>query len=345
MLTVRTADPKKDLPALVEMGAYVSIAAAFVSLDGLRRIEKQIKNALSRGSRFRILIDLISDNTEPQAVQKLTELSSSSRKFEVKAHIPIHSGAIFHHKLYLANGVNEDHIVFMTGSYNLTDAAFKRNVEHGLWVECDGAEPIGHQTLQVFNDLWKHPRSVTIDEELANSYADGWKNNADVAKSSAARKGFNQILKQRLEAEIEKRQQSEETLNKLSKFRQDFWKKYSESYPKDFRSRRLYRGSNVNHKTAGLVISQFLAQKDVGIYIRPRNLDFSLESKQRAQSSGPILEQMGLHLESNPNSRELKLLTKLPIDDSTNRDNWPKMIEWLHDKLQIYRGTVGKKNA
>ena len=113
-----------------------------------------------------------------------------------------------------------------------------------------------------------------------------------------------------------------------AKFRNDFWMFYTQRHPGDLQLSPGYKGSNVFPKISGLTLSMYLAQNGVGIYIRPDNA----EARQLAERCGPVLEEKGL-IQDWHSSRFQHI-------DSQNRENWPEMTDWLHDKFVAYREVI-----
>ena len=113
-------------------------------------------------------------------------------------------------------------------------------------------------------------------------------------------------------------------------FRRDFWQFYDQRHPGDVQIRPSHIDSNVYHDIAGLVVSQHLSRNRVGIYVRPRTGDDSEESAERVEHCRDIL---------NRGRGEDCLFT-----NTRDRQNWPEMTDWLHDRLLEY-GRVLTDNA
>ena len=339
MITVRTANPKDDFPALVNIEGDISIAVAYVTVSGLRNVTSGLRRRCKNGNNVRFLLALDGSGTEPAAVNQLVELSKRHKNhFQVKTFVPDPGQGIFHNKLYIAQQTNVGTITFITGSCNLTGGALWTNIEHGLWVECHSSENIGHETLAIFRQIWEHDQSISISDELANLYEEGCEKGPQGPASRPKWRRFARFLRDQVD--------NAKRPNLLTELRREFWAKYAQKHPEDFLSNHEYKGSTVDHKVNGLLICQSLTQREARIYIRPRNMDYTQGSLQRTQNYASILESSGgLTLLPNPTrDRDLRTLDKLRID-STNRDNWTEMIAWLHERLQTYRETVRKKNT
>ena len=126
-----------------------------------------------------------------------------------------------------------------------------------------------------------------------------------------------------------------EALNELRKFRHDFWHSYAQQYLEDIQLNPNFIDSNVYHRINGLVVSQYLAQRGVGVYLQKENRQYTDEDRGRIQIHEEDLIKQGMT--GGPNTQHVS--TSLPID-SNNQDNWPQMREWLHDTLGKFRDVI-----
>ena len=117
--------------------------------------------------------------------------------------------------------------------------------------------------------------------------------------------------------------------------RHDFWQFYTNRHPGDFQLRPGYRGSNVFLPVApGLVISQYLANWGVGIYLRERDRSDAQQTEEMEKYVEALQNELGI--DSNHNV--------LNIDDRWNRNNWPRMADWLHEQLVEYRRIITEQS-
>ena len=127
-------------------------------------------------------------------------------------------------------------------------------------------------------------------------------------------------------------------LTPLGKRCRDFWNLYAQRYPDDGGPRDY--GSNFYwHKVEDpdVHISQYMAQGDCGIYFPGQYWD------QLKGYEDSLRTELGVEL-GEPSSKSLAL-SKLSIE-SYDPENWPKMVEWMHEKLSEYRRVlaVGKRD-
>ena len=118
------------------------------------------------------------------------------------------------------------------------------------------------------------------------------------------------------------------------KFRYDFWKFYHQTYPEDRIVRPLHSDSGAQYSVSDVQISLYLALREVGIYIRPRPGDKRESTAQRILSISAALkgDDVGDAVSGN---RHHGTVRKLSVD-SHNRDNWPQIVEWMHEQLHKY---------
>ena len=117
-------------------------------------------------------------------------------------------------------------------------------------------------------------------------------------------------------------------LNRLRRKRNDFWHSYAERHPADIELDTDHNHSNVYHSVGGVLVSQYLAQRRVGIYLVEKSRSYDGEAL-RLMST--LRERLQLNL--GDSSEALTI-------DTNDRDNWPDMIDWLHEKLNDYRRVI-----
>lgn len=121
-------------------------------------------------------------------------------------------------------------------------------------------------------------------------------------------------------------------LNSLRKFRNDFWQSYVHQYPDDIELRPNHKDSNVYYPINDtLFISQYLSQRGVGIYLRERSRSNEQHSIELERYTEVLKSELGL--ESNTDFLNV---------DPWNRDNWPEMRDWLHERLGQFRRVVAQ---
>ena len=178
MVEVRTAGVKvitgdwaKYLGKLLALGGEISIAVAYIDRQGFNIIEEALNASPDKIERVRLLVDLKSCATHPDAVDGMVRLEGEKPgRFQCKEYfIKGHPHSIMHSKLLISS--REGSVTFLTGSCNLTQNAIERNKEHGIWVNCGKDQELGTPVLNDFEGLWGYfPCAVRIDEERAARY-------------------------------------------------------------------------------------------------------------------------------------------------------------------------------
>ena len=117
-------------------------------------------------------------------------------------------------------------------------------------------------------------------------------------------------------------------LNRLRRKRNDFWHSYAERHLADIQLNPEHIHSNVYHQISGVQVSQYLAQRKVGIYLVEQSRGYDDEARRLVS-----IYREGLQLNLGESSESL-------TTDTNDRDNWPDMIDWLHEKLGEYRRVI-----
>ena len=162
-----TARFSRDIPNIFERDGSLDLAVAFVTDAGLSLVQPALEQKLAAGLRVRLLLDLQEGATDPAALWGLVALARTyPRSLFLKAYVP--EQGILHSKVYISE--REDSVTLITGSANLSAAALKANVEHGLKVDGTVSDLVIAETRQEFASLWNSERAFSIDEEAARRY-------------------------------------------------------------------------------------------------------------------------------------------------------------------------------
>ena len=122
-------------------------------------------------------------------------------------------------------------------------------------------------------------------------------------------------------------------LSRLRRKRSDFWQAYAEQFPGEVNIAQDHSHSNIYHSVGGALLSQYVADGSVGIYLVEQSRDYDRETVRLISSYTE-----GLQLNLGGSSDDLAI-------DTNNRDNWPDMIEWLHGKLADYRQVIERYSS
>ena len=91
--------------------------------------------------------------------------------------------------------------------------------------------------------------------------------------------------------------------------------------------------SNIYHTVGRALVSQYVADGSVGIYLVEQSRGYDREASRLISSYTE-----GLQLNLGGSSEDLTI-------DTNNRDNWPDMIDWLHGKLADYRQVIERYSS
>ena len=158
------------LSVSIEQSKDVRIAVAFVSRAGLAMVEPSIKAAIRGGAQFEFLIGLDTRATEPAAVQRLYDLSRSSRSLRLYCSAPLTSPGIYHPKLYLLR--RDDLITSIIGSSNLTQGGLRSNVEVNVAIEANMKDELVSDIYDAYYRLRIQPKRLEPDGEFLALYAE-----------------------------------------------------------------------------------------------------------------------------------------------------------------------------
>ena len=122
-------------------------------------------------------------------------------------------------------------------------------------------------------------------------------------------------------------------LSRLRRKRRDFWQAYAEQYPGEVDIAADHSHSNIYHQMGGAMVSQYVADGSVGIYLVEQSRTYDREASRLVSS---YTERLQLNLGGS--TEDLSI-------DTNNRDNWPDMIDWLHGKLADYRQVMERYSA
>ena len=133
--------------------------------------------------------------------------------------------------------------------------------------------------------------------------------------------------------------------SEISEFRRLFWALYAQLYPKDAVKAGLrpgYARSNTWYKTAhpGVIVSQYLAKREVGIYCTspwgaPAEEIFpNLEGYEE-----PMRAELGVEVGE---AADVYGAVKSWRVETRDRGNWESMAGWLHRQLETYLEVIDR---
>ena len=143
----------------------IDLVVSFVRMTGVELLDAPLGDALERGACLRVLTTDYQSITEPGALERLQDLTQkwpgqvAVKVFEADA------TTSFHPKGYLfwSDGSDGDAVAWV-GSSNLSRSGLNGGIEWNVGV--DKVAPL----LRAFEELWKHPRAVTLDSDWLEQY-------------------------------------------------------------------------------------------------------------------------------------------------------------------------------
>ena len=135
-------------------------------------------------------------------------------------------------------------------------------------------------------------------------------------------------------------------LSERGRFNQEFWASYAQRYPDDgvpeSHADSIFR-CDVDGKNVEICLSLW-GTDGVAIYFLPardpldrrRNLPSEAAREHLRGREDAIRERLGVEIGGYPDYWFLDQRR----GDSTNREDWPELVEWLHQRLGEYRGAL-----
>ena len=154
----------------------VDIAVAFVMKSGVEVLQAEIKEALSRGARIRLLTGDYLDATDPIALVQLLDFEAQSGEIELRVYqtqkirSPITAlPTSFHPKAYIFTHADSSGTAFI-GSSNMSKTALSEGVEWDYRVISSRDHQGFNEARAAFDALFYHPATATLTEAWIEDY-------------------------------------------------------------------------------------------------------------------------------------------------------------------------------
>ena len=145
-------------------------ASAYLTKDGLGRLEQSIEKLLERDGCVSIAHAADCQITEPDAIQTLSRWNMDYGRMDYRVMLSLTKGpAKFHPKIYIASDDRENY-TSVIGSSNLTLSGLKSNVEVNCVIRGSKTENAIRESNQVFESLITLPEMVVPDGEWIRRY-------------------------------------------------------------------------------------------------------------------------------------------------------------------------------
>ena len=159
---------KNALVQALRLAEGADMLAAFVQPTGLAHLRGDIEDALRRGAKVRMLTGDYLNITSADALRTLLSLAGEFQNFEASFFLVQGAHTSFHPKSYIFT-TGRSSIAYV-GSSNLSGAALTRSVEWNLRLISEQDTDGLRQIQQGFEDLWSHPQTQTLTQDLIDEY-------------------------------------------------------------------------------------------------------------------------------------------------------------------------------
>jgi HKD family nuclease len=143
----------------IEASREVWIAVAFLKQSGLKLLETPVKEAIARGTRFKVICGLDLYITEPEAIRMLQDWFQGQDENVLRL-MPINNRRTFHSKVYCFHKRNGE-VTLLVGSANLTCGGIKNNNEASMLVHSSRQSQIYEEVQEFFVDCERKSNPVT----------------------------------------------------------------------------------------------------------------------------------------------------------------------------------------
>ncbi|MFZ4760421.1 MAG: DEAD/DEAH box helicase family protein, partial [Burkholderiaceae bacterium] len=147
----------------------VDIAVAFVMPSGVDRLLPHFEDLLERGGRLRLLTGDYLGITDPDALQRLLDLTTLHGAERIALRVFVTEGQSFHPKAYLLTRGIEDGVAYV-GSSNLSSSALTDGVEWNYRVASSRDAAGLRHVATAFEALFAHPSTRPLDERWIADY-------------------------------------------------------------------------------------------------------------------------------------------------------------------------------
>ncbi|MCQ2246651.1 MAG: DUF3427 domain-containing protein [Bacteroidaceae bacterium] len=148
-------------------------SVSFIKKAGLVLLSNDIKAALERGAKGRLITSTYQNFTDVESLNFFLRLTIAHKNFECHLDDECfvdsknYSTNGFHTKGYIFEFDNRSEIV--VGSSNITRYALLKNIEWDLVVDCQKNDDVYNNVMTEFNSLWTETK--VLNQELINIYA------------------------------------------------------------------------------------------------------------------------------------------------------------------------------
>lgn len=143
-----------------------SFSVSFIKKAGLVLLEREIKEALDRGAKGRIITSTYQNFTDINSLRTFLKWTREYSNFQCHLDFECFGDDGFHSKGYLFEYVNS--VEFIVGSTNITRFALLKNVEWNISLSSNEIVPSFDAAEVEFNKLWD--KTLPLSEDLIKEY-------------------------------------------------------------------------------------------------------------------------------------------------------------------------------
>ena len=154
-----------------------AFSVAFITTGGMAGLLQTLLELKNRNIKGRILTTDYLNVTEPQALRKLLEYPNIEVRF-----FETTPNQGFHTKGYIFD--EPDAVKIIVGSSNFTGKALAVNKEWNMLFVTTHQGAVAQNIADQFNELWKHPFTVKLTEEVIDRYQERYKANRQAKQKS-----------------------------------------------------------------------------------------------------------------------------------------------------------------
>jgi superfamily II DNA or RNA helicase len=150
-----------------------AFSVSFIKKAGLVLLANDIKSALERGAKGRLITSTYQNFTDVESLNFFLNLSFAFEGFECH----LDDECFYNENNYSTNGFHTKGYLFefdnrcelVVGSSNITRYALLKNIEWDLLVDCHKYDVVYQSALKEYEELWEHTLELT--QERINLYA------------------------------------------------------------------------------------------------------------------------------------------------------------------------------
>lgn len=206
------------LKKCIEKAEKISLNVSFIQESGVKILEKDLKEALTKGKKIEIITGTYLDITSPQALYRLLDLKNENLTVKIFEN---NNNISYHPKCYIFNyGDGSKELII--GSSNLSVSALSKGVEWNYAINSEVDSNSIEYFQEQFNEVWEK-RSFELNDVWLRKYLNNRKVKEMLSEEFKIEKEENMEVE--LELKMSPRGFQIPALYELNKVREDGCKK------------------------------------------------------------------------------------------------------------------------